>query len=343
MLHPESIPPASSAYRWGGPQSWQLGDCVPHDHQGDETGGGVESGGGRGEARSPARSTHEILLDDPTPPPAPILVEENEWLGDVEVHINRYTSREFHELEMEHLWPRVWQMAGRTSDLPEVGDHFLYEIGDRSLIVVSVLAAIGNEEELSLHTEVGLNHGLTRTEIEEILLHIAVYAGFPMAMQASRQVDGRFRMLDGVDRLPERQPSAFVDDVDRQAAACDVRRTLTAGRANPDPDADFEAFVDRLGEVGRVAYRWAFGDVWSRDELSRRDRSMVVVAILTALSRVDELAFHVPAALNHGLSRVEIEEIMVQMTIYGGVPRAIEGTLAMQEAFAKIDAREASA
>jgi 4-carboxymuconolactone decarboxylase len=70
------------------------------------------------------------------------------------------------------------------------------------------------------------------------------------------------------------------------------------------------------------------------------DRSIVVIAILTALSRVDELAFHVPASLNHGLSRVEVEEIMVQMTIYGGVPRAIEGTLAMQEAFAKIDARE---
>jgi 4-carboxymuconolactone decarboxylase len=205
---------------------------------------------------------------------------------------------------------------------------------DRSLIVISVLAAIGSDEELSLHTNVGLNHGLTRTEIEEILLHVAVYAGFPMAMKASRVVDDRFCQIDGVDRLHERAPSAFRDDAERRAAACDVRRTLTSGRSNPDPDGDFSAFVDRLG------YQWAFGDVWSRDELSRRDRSIVVIAILTALSRVDELAFHVPASLNHGLSRVEVEEIMVQMTIYGGVPRAIEGTLAMQEAFAKIDARE---
>lgn len=211
---------------------------------------------------------------------------------------------------------------------------------DRSLIVISVLAAIGSTEELSLHTEVGLNHGLTRVEIEEILLHIAVYAGFPMAMQASREVDARFRTLDDVERLPERAPSKFQDDAERRDAAADVRRTLTGGRSNPDPQADFEAFVDRLGEVGRVAYLWAFGDVWSRDELGRRDRSVVVIAILTALSRVEELAFHVPAGLHHGLSRVEIEEIMVQMTIYGGVPRAIEGTLAMQEAFAKIDARE---
>lgn len=210
---------------------------------------------------------------------------------------------------------------------------------DRSLIVISVLAAIGSDDELSLHTQVGLNHGMTRTEIEEILLHVAAYAGFPMAMKASRVIDDRLCQIDQVDRLPERSPSAFRDDHERRAAACDVRRTLTGGRSNPDPDEDFAAFIDRLGEVGRVAYEWAFGDVWSRDELSRRDRSVIVIAILTALSRVEELAFHVPAGLNHGLSRTEIEEIMVQMTIYGGVPRAIEGTLAMQEAFAKIDAR----
>ena len=211
---------------------------------------------------------------------------------------------------------------------------------DRSLIVIGVLASIGSTEELSQHTAIGLNHGLTRTEVEEILLHVAIYAGFPMAMAASRVVDARFRELDGIDRLPPRAPSEFLGDLERHDRAADVRQTLTAGRANPDPEQDFELFIDALGEVGRIAYEWAFGDVWARDELNRRDRSVVVIAILTALSRVDELAFHVPAGLNHGLSRTEVEEIMVQMTIYGGVPRAIEGARAMQEAFAKIDTRQ---
>lgn len=210
---------------------------------------------------------------------------------------------------------------------------------DRSLIVISVLATIGSTEELSTHTAIGLNHGLSRVEIEEILLHVAVYAGFPMAMAASRVVDDRFCQLDGVERLEARGPSRFAGDVERRASANEVRQTLTNGRANVDPAADFDAFVDALGEVGKVAYEWAFGDVWSRDELSRRDRSIIVIAILTVLSRVDELAFHVPAGLHHGLSRTEIEEIMVQMTIYGGVPRAIEGSRAMKDAFAKIDAR----
>jgi len=210
---------------------------------------------------------------------------------------------------------------------------------DRSLIVITVLATIGSSEELSLHTEVGLNHGLARTEIEEVLIQVAAYAGFPMAMAASRVVDERFRTLDGVDRLPERSGAAELDDDERERRAAEVRGTLTAGRASSDPSEDMARLVEHLGEVGRIAYHWAFGDLWSRDELSRRDRSIVVIAILTVLSRTDELAFHVPAGLNHGLSRTEIEEIMVQMTIYGGIPRAVEGYQAMKKAFTKIDAR----
>lgn len=209
---------------------------------------------------------------------------------------------------------------------------------DRSLIVVTVLATIGSRDELSFHTEAGLNNGLTRDEICELLLHVAAYAGFPMAISASRVIDARFAAIDGVERLAEREAGEQRGDAERRVAAGDVRQTLTAGRANPDPDADMAALVDRLGEVGRIAYLWAFGDVWSRPHLSRRDRSMAVIAILTVLRCADELAFHVPAGLHHGLSRTEIEEIMVQMTIYGGIPRAVEGTTAMRKAFEKIDA-----
>jgi 4-carboxymuconolactone decarboxylase len=209
---------------------------------------------------------------------------------------------------------------------------------DRSLIVLAVLSTIGSSEELSIHTQIGLNNGLSRSEIEEVLLHVAAYAGFPMALQASRVIDARFRLIDGVEQLPDRQASASLSDAERRLRAGDVRRTLTNGRADADPDVDMAALIGRLGEVGRIAFHWAFGDVWSRPNLNRRDRSLIVIAILTVLSRVDELAFHIPAGLNHGLTRIEIEEIMVQMTIYGGIPRAIAGIVAMKSAYAKLDA-----
>ena len=210
---------------------------------------------------------------------------------------------------------------------------------DRSLIVLSVLATVGSTEELSIHTLIGLNNGLSRSEIEEVLLHIAAYAGYPMAMQASRIIAARFCLIDGVEQLPARAAAETLSDDERRRRAADVRRTLTAGRAKADPDEDMAALIAHLGEVGRVAYQWAFGDVWSRPALARRDRSLIVIAILTVLSRVDELAFHIPAGLNHGLTRVEIEEIMVQMTIYGGIPRAVEGIHAMQAAYAKLDTK----
>ena len=114
-------------------------------------------------------------------------------------------------------------------------------------------------------------------------------------------------------------------------------RTLTAGRAASDPAAALAGIQDQLGDVGLLAFDWAFGEVWSRPQLSRRDRSLVVVAILTWLGKERELAFHIPGALNHGLSREEVAEIMVQMCVYGGFPRAVEGMRAAQEAFAKLD------
>jgi 4-carboxymuconolactone decarboxylase len=212
---------------------------------------------------------------------------------------------------------------------------------DRSLLVLAVLSAQGRDEELELHTQVGLHHGLARVEIEEILLHVAAYAGFPAAMAASRHMDAAFRKAEGVERLAGRQPAERLSDAERDARAADVRRTLTNGRAAADPATDLVNLQNAIGDVGTLAFRWAFGEVWSRPQLSRRDRSLVVVAILGALGQEGELAFHVPAALNHGLTRTEVEEIMVHLSLYAGFPRAVDGIRAARAAFARLDARTA--
>ncbi|MBM3683310.1 MAG: hypothetical protein FJW83_02030 [Actinobacteria bacterium] len=195
---------------------------------------------------------------------------------------------------------------------------------DRSMIVIAFLATLGSEEELFLHCKGGLNHGLTRTEIDEILLHVATYAGFPTALPAARVWDRVQNELDGVDRRPPKTPAASKSDAERRAAAYDVLVGLTGGRVDPDPAVARANLVDRLGAVGELAHDWAFGEVWARDELSRRDRSMVVCAILAMLGRHDEFRVHVPGALQHGCTATEVEEIMVQLVVYGGFPRAVE-------------------
>jgi 4-carboxymuconolactone decarboxylase len=208
---------------------------------------------------------------------------------------------------------------------------------DRSLVVIAVLASMGSVDELEAHVEIGLNHGLSREEVDELVLQVAAYAGYPMAMAATRVVDRTLCRIDGVDRQPPRSPADAKNDDQRRADATDVLRTLTGGRSAAQADQALAAIVEHLGDVGKLAFDWAFGEVWARPQLTRRDRSLVVVAILTYLSKDQELAFHIPAALNHGLSREEVCEVMVQMCVYGGFPRAVEGMRAAQAAFARLD------
>ena len=210
---------------------------------------------------------------------------------------------------------------------------------DRSLLVISVLAAQARDEELVLHTQIGLRNGLTQVEIEEILLHIAAYAGFPAAM--GRRIDQGLREGLRVDALPDRTPAAPKSDSERDRDAADILRTLTGAR-DGDPAAGLARLETMLGEVGVIAFRFAFGDIWSRPQLSRRDRSIVVISILVALGTTPELDFHIPGGLNHGLTRVEIEEIVHHLSLYAGIPRAVEAARTLRAVFTRLDEKKAT-
>jgi len=66
----------------------------------------------------------------------------------------------------------------------------------------------------------------------------------------------------------------------------------------------------------------AFGEIWTRPGLATRDRSMITVALLAALGQPDELRSHLAGALNVGVTRDEIVEILMHVSIYAGVPAA---------------------
>jgi 4-carboxymuconolactone decarboxylase len=205
---------------------------------------------------------------------------------------------------------------------------------DRSLIVVSTLAAQARDEELELHTGVALRNGLTRTEIEELVVTVAAYAGFPAAMAASRRVDAALRAAAGVEQLDRRQAAAAKSDAQRDRDAAEVFTGMTGASGVGDPAAVLASLAEALGDVGVLAYRWAFGEVWARPELGRRDRSLAVIAILTSLGAVDELEFHVPTGLRHGLTADEIEAAITHLALYAGFPRAVEAIRVARAAIA---------
>lgn len=69
---------------------------------------------------------------------------------------------------------------------------------------------------------------------------------------------------------------------------------------------------------------YCWGAIWSRDGLPRKTRSLINLAMLTALNRPHELAVHVRGAINNGATEGEIQEVLMQAAIYAGVPAALE-------------------
>ena len=91
----------------------------------------------RGVARSPGITYQQLLDADTRPVPAVLRLETPAFLGDgADVSKDRYTTKEWHDLEVERLWKRVWQFACREDEIPEVGDYAIYDIARLSFIVV---------------------------------------------------------------------------------------------------------------------------------------------------------------------------------------------------------------
>ena len=76
-----------------------------------------------------------------------------------------------------------------------------------------------------------------------------------------------------------------------------------------------------------------FGDVWERKELSKRDRSMITVAVLTALYRLEQLPGHMSRALDNGVTKEEISEIITHVAFYGGWPTAASAARIAKDVF----------
>ena len=89
------------------------------------------------QTRSAGISYQELIGRDAVPPPRTLTLENKFDGPPTTVPVNRYTTQAFHDLEMRQMWPKVWQMACRVEQIPNVGDYTTYEIGSYSIIVVN--------------------------------------------------------------------------------------------------------------------------------------------------------------------------------------------------------------
>jgi 4-carboxymuconolactone decarboxylase len=104
--------------------------------------------------------------------------------------------------------------------------------------------------------------------------------------------------------------------------------------------ANADAFSMPMQELS-TEYCWGY--VWNRPGLELRERSLINLAMISALNRPHELKLHVKAALTNGLTREQIREVLLQVAVYCGVPAGIDSTRIAREAFAEVDAAAAAA
>lgn len=103
-------------------------------------------------------------------------------------------------------------------------------------------------------------------------------------------------------------------------------------------DKSIAAADDFNMPLQRLVTEYCWGAVWGRDELPRKTRSMLNIAMLCALNRPHELKMHLGGALRNGLTKTEIREILLQVGIYCGVPAAVDAFRVAKETFAEYDA-----
>ncbi len=192
---------------------------------------------------------------------------------------------------------------------------------DRSMVVLAALTTLGGQPmEVRVHARGALNHGMKREEVEEVLVHLSVYTGFPRAIAALREVQALFQALDGETRLPPHAPAARKDDAPRRRDGLDVLRTMHGFASDASDEAVTAPMQAALGRFASLAINYVHGEVWSRPQLSRRDRSLITIASVAVLGREEDLRDQILGALNHGATRDEIEEVFGQLLPYAGWP-----------------------
>lgn len=207
------------------------------------------------------------------------------------------------------LFGRVWQ-----------GEQL--SLHDRSLATVAALIARGQNEGLSDYMSFALDHGVTAAEISETIYHLAYYAGWQNAMDASAIAADAFAAR-GItqDELPLADPQNMLP-LDEEGEA---RR---AGAVQNTYGSISQGTVDDTTNL-------LFRDLWLRPALAPRDRSLVTVAALVAAGHSGQIGFHLGRAMDNGLTKDEASALLHHLAFYAGWPNVFSAMPVAGEVFAR--------
>ena len=211
------------------------------------------------------------------------------------------------------------------------------DLRSREIAVVAALTALGNAApQLKVHLRGALNVGVSREEIVETIMQMAVYAGFPAAL------NGVFAVQEV---LREKGLAPPETDAAAAAASCTRDRFADGWKALQRVDghggeAVIASLADVAPDLGRFIIEFAFGDVYARPGLGLLERELVTIAALAAMgTAAPQLRVHLHGFLHVGGSREQMVEALVHIAAYAGFPAAINGVAMAREVLAERERR----
>lgn len=200
----------------------------------------------------------------------------------------------------------------------------------KEIAAVSSLIAQGATPQLKVHLNGALNSGCSITEIEEIILQMSVYTGFPRSINAMNTFQEVLneRKNKGINDLAGSIMNQETDSLSRYSKGAEALSLLDSLQVQHME----KAYRDFSPELVQFTLEYAFADIHSRKGLEKKYRQIATVAALATLGNApSQLKFHISGALNVGVTGDEIKEVMLLMTVYAGFPAAINGTNILRE------------
>jgi 4-carboxymuconolactone decarboxylase len=99
------------------------------------------------------------------------------------------------------------------------------------------------------------------------------------------------------------------------------------------PTAARQSFGEVAPKLAELSDEVLFGDIWERPQLSKRDRSLVTCAALIALGKTEQMNFHLPRAIENGVTQEELVELTTHLAFYAGWPNAMSTVSKLRELF----------
>jgi 4-carboxymuconolactone decarboxylase len=205
------------------------------------------------------------------------------------------------------------------------------DIASRQIATIAILTALGNAQpQLKWHINASLNIGITPQEIIDTIYVQTIYSGFPAGLNAIFAARDVFK-AKRIDFKPTKWDN---DKINKRERGLNTLEKTSKGAGRKV----IESMSDIAPDMADFLIDFSYGTVFCRNILTPPKKEIIAIAGMTAVGTMrPQLKVHIRAAINVGLTRDQVIEIMYHTALYAGFPAALNGIEAAKEVFMEKD------